>query len=59
MSVGSKFVPDQSSSSPLEGRGEVLVSGVVPPLVVGSGLNFADHEHELQGVPCAPAVSSP
>jgi class 3 adenylate cyclase/pimeloyl-ACP methyl ester carboxylesterase len=34
------------------GPGEVLVSGAVPPLVVGSGLDFADHgEHELRGVP--------
>jgi class 3 adenylate cyclase len=32
--------------------GEVLVSGTVPPLVVGSGLDFADRgEHELKGVP--------
>jgi class 3 adenylate cyclase len=32
--------------------GEVLVSGTVPPLVVGSGLNFADRgEHQLKGVP--------
>jgi class 3 adenylate cyclase len=32
--------------------GEVLVSGAVPPLVVGSGLDFADRgEHELKGVP--------
>jgi class 3 adenylate cyclase/alpha-beta hydrolase superfamily lysophospholipase len=31
---------------------EVLVSGTVPPLVVGSGLDFADRgEHELKGVP--------
>ena len=36
----------------LAGAGEVLVSGTVPPLVVGSGLNFADRgEHELKGVP--------
>jgi class 3 adenylate cyclase len=32
--------------------GEVLVSGTVPPLVVGSGLDFVDRgEHELKGVP--------
>jgi class 3 adenylate cyclase len=38
----------------LAGPGEVLVSGAVPPLVVGSGLDFADHgEHELKGVPGA------
>ncbi len=36
----------------LAGAGEVLVSGAVPPLVVGSGLEFADRgEHELKGVP--------
>jgi class 3 adenylate cyclase/pimeloyl-ACP methyl ester carboxylesterase len=35
----------------LAGPGDVLVSGAVPPLVVGSGLDFADHgEHELKGV---------
>ena len=34
------------------GPGEVLVSGAVPPLVVGSGIAFADRgEHELKGVP--------
>lgn len=33
------------------GPGEVLVSGAVPPLVVGSGIAFADRgEHELKGV---------
>jgi class 3 adenylate cyclase/alpha-beta hydrolase superfamily lysophospholipase len=36
----------------LAGEGEVLVSGTVPPLVVGSGLDFTDRgEHELKGVP--------
>ena len=36
----------------LAGPGEVLVSGVVPPLVLGSRLEFADRgEHELKGVP--------
>ena len=36
----------------LAGPGELLVSGAVPPLVAGSGLDFADHgEHELKGVP--------
>ncbi len=36
----------------LAGAGEVLVSEAVPPLVVGSGLDFADRgEHELKGVP--------
>jgi class 3 adenylate cyclase len=36
----------------LAGEGEVLVSGTVPPLVVGSGLDFADRgDHELKGVP--------
>ncbi len=33
------------------GAGEVMVSGSVPPLVVGSGLDFTDMgEHELKGV---------
>jgi class 3 adenylate cyclase len=36
----------------LASAGEVLVSGTVPPLVVGSGLDFADRgDHELKGVP--------
>ena len=36
----------------LAGPGEVLVSGTVKDLVVGSGMQFADHgEHELKGVP--------
>ena len=31
---------------------EVLVSGVIPPLVLGSRLAFADRgEHQLKGVP--------
>jgi class 3 adenylate cyclase len=34
------------------GPGEVLVSGAVPPLVVGSGIEFSDlGERELKGVP--------
>jgi class 3 adenylate cyclase len=34
------------------GAGEVVVSGVVPVLVAGSGLRFADRgEHDLKGVP--------
>ena len=34
------------------GPGEVLVSGAVPPLVVGSGIEFNDlGERELNGVP--------
>jgi class 3 adenylate cyclase len=38
----------------LASPGEVLVSGAVPPLVVGSGLDFVDHgQHELKGVPGA------
>jgi class 3 adenylate cyclase len=38
--------------SALADAGEVLVSATVPPLVVGSGLDFADRgEHELKGVP--------
>ena len=40
--------------SALAGAGEVLVSGTVKDLVVGSGLEFADRgEHELKGVPGA------
>jgi class 3 adenylate cyclase/alpha-beta hydrolase superfamily lysophospholipase len=36
----------------LADAGEVLVSGTVPPLVAGSGLEFADRgDHELKGVP--------
>jgi class 3 adenylate cyclase len=36
----------------LAGPGEVLVSGAVPPLVAGSGVEFADRgEHELRGLP--------
>jgi class 3 adenylate cyclase len=32
--------------------GEVLVSGAIPPLVVGSGIEFVDRgDHELKGVP--------
>ncbi len=34
------------------GPGEILVSGVVPSLVVGSGLDFVDRGvHELKGIP--------
>jgi class 3 adenylate cyclase len=34
------------------GPGEVLVSSAVPPLVVGSGIQFNDRgERELKGVP--------
>jgi class 3 adenylate cyclase len=34
--------------------GEVLVSGTVKDLVIGSGIEFADRgEHELKGVPGA------
>jgi class 3 adenylate cyclase len=34
------------------GPGEVFVSGAVPPLVIGSGIAFADRgEYELKGVP--------
>jgi len=36
----------------LAGAGEVLVSGAVPPLVAGSGIEFDDRgAHELKGVP--------
>jgi class 3 adenylate cyclase len=39
--------------------GEVVVSGAVPPLVVGSGIEFEDRgEHELQGVPGTPRLFS-
>ena len=38
--------------SALAGPGEVLVSGAVPPLVAGSGIEFVDRgERELKGVP--------
>jgi class 3 adenylate cyclase len=38
----------------LAGPGEVLVSGAIPPLVLGSGLRFDDRgSHELKGVPDA------
>lgn len=38
--------------SSLAGPGEVLVSGTVPPLVAGSGIEFADRgSYELKGVP--------
>jgi class 3 adenylate cyclase len=36
----------------LAGPGEVLVSGVIPPLVLGSRLTFTDRgEHDLKGIP--------
>jgi class 3 adenylate cyclase len=36
----------------LAGAGEVLVSSSVPPLVIGSGIEFGDRgDHELKGVP--------
>lgn len=36
----------------LAGPGEVLVSGVIPPLVLGSRIVFSDRGiHELKGVP--------
>jgi class 3 adenylate cyclase len=36
----------------MAGPREVLVSGVIPPLVLGSRLNFIEHgEHDLKGVP--------
>ena len=38
--------------SALAEPGEVLVSGAIPPLVVGSGITFEDRgDHELKGVP--------
>jgi hypothetical protein len=40
------------TSCALAGPGEVLVSGVIPPLVLGSRITFADKgRHELKGVP--------
>lgn len=34
------------------GEGQVLVSGSIPPLVAGSGFEFADRgTHQLKGVP--------
>ena len=36
----------------MAGPREVLVSGVIPPLVLGSRLNFIERgEHDLKGVP--------
>jgi class 3 adenylate cyclase len=36
----------------LAGPGEVLVSAVIPPVVVGSGIEFVDRgKHQLKGVP--------
>ena len=36
----------------LAASGEVLVSGAVPPLVIGSGIDFDERgEHQLKGVP--------
>jgi class 3 adenylate cyclase len=36
----------------LAGAGEILVSGTVKDLVIGSGIEFADRgRHELKGVP--------
>jgi class 3 adenylate cyclase len=36
----------------LAGPGELLVSAVIPPLVVGSGIEFVDRgKHQLKGVP--------
>jgi class 3 adenylate cyclase len=38
--------------SAMAGPGDVLVSGAIPPLVVGSGIAFEDRgEYELRGVP--------
>ena len=38
--------------SALAATGEVLVSGAMPPLVFGSGIDFEDRgEHQLKGVP--------
>jgi class 3 adenylate cyclase len=36
----------------LAGPGELLVSGVIPPLIVGSGIGFEGRgDHKLKGVP--------
>jgi class 3 adenylate cyclase len=36
----------------LAGPGEIVVSGTLKDLVVGSGIDFVDRgEHELKGVP--------
>jgi class 3 adenylate cyclase len=36
----------------LAGPGEVLVSGAIPPVVAGSGIDFVDRgEHQVKGVP--------
>jgi class 3 adenylate cyclase len=38
--------------SALAGPGEILVSGAVPPLVAGSGIEFVDRgERELRDIP--------
>ena len=35
----------------LAGAGELLASGVLPPLVLGSGIEFSDRgSHELKGI---------
>lgn len=50
--VGGVAVHIAARVSALAGSGEVLVSGAVPPLVMGSGIEFGDRgEHELKGVP--------
>ena len=43
----------------LAAPGEVLVSGAIPPLVLGSRIAFADRgSHELKGVPdCWPVLA--
>jgi hypothetical protein len=44
----------------LAGPGELLVSGVIPPLVVGSGIEFVDRgDYELNGVPGTWRLYSP
>ncbi|HEY2636198.1 MAG TPA: adenylate/guanylate cyclase domain-containing protein, partial [Solirubrobacteraceae bacterium] len=50
--VGGMAVHIGARVGALAGAGEVLVSGTVRDLVVGSGLGFADRgEHDLRGVP--------
>lgn len=50
--IGGIAVHIAARVSAAAGPGEVLVSGIVPPLVAGSGLEFDDRgTHELKGVP--------
>ena len=42
---------DNYQLSDIREAGEILVSGTVRDLVIGSELSFADREHELKGIP--------